>query len=99
MNEDMNERIHHLPVDLTFDPGSSCSETVITASSPRSNPQKTRHSPARPTVPLSACETNLLWIKSKGPRRWHGVAVLCESNPALPPPHASLARDLSAPRC
>lgn len=97
MNEDANERIHGLPVDLTFDPGPSCSETVIAA--PRSNPQKTRHNPARPTVPLSARENNLLWIKSKGPRRWHDAAVLCESNPALPPPHASLARDLSVPRC
>lgn len=66
MNENLNGIIHQFSRFLTFDPGSSCRGTIITPEL-KCNPRLTRHNPQRPTVPLSACKNNLLWIKSKGP--------------------------------
>lgn len=74
----------------TFDPGSSCRETIITPVKLKWNPWMTWHNPQRPTVPLSACKNNLLWIKSKGPCQCRDVTVLCESNSTSTSRHRSL---------
>lgn len=70
-------------MDLPFDPGSSCSETITTAPSLKCNPWMTRQNPPRPTVPLSACRNrNLLWIKSKGSVTWCCSPVWIKSDSA-----------------